>query len=96
MGVFGEAVTYSPKTGSPFPITAIFDEGNYDFDLSADAPGINTQKPTLGVQLSQFAAPPVQGDQLSLRGSIYVVREVNEDSHGGAKLLLNFVAPDFS
>jgi hypothetical protein len=63
--------------------------------LAIGAPGaISTRKPVLGVQLSQFTAgTPAQGDRLSVYTNAgeyltFVVREVQPDGHGDAKLTL--------
>jgi hypothetical protein len=54
------------------------------------SPGvITTGNPILGVQLSQFPCSPKQGDLAIVNGLIFSVKEVQTDSKGGAKLLLN-------
>jgi hypothetical protein len=90
MGVFGEAVTYSPSVGTPFAITGIFDEAYHEVDLVEGAP-VNTVIPILGVRLEPFSVMPSQGDTLTITrtGESYVVRDVRVDGKGGAKLLLN-------
>ena len=105
MATFGDTVTYTPAAGQPVQITGVFDEeylevtpmGAGPFSstelLSLGAPGgITSARPVLGVQLSQFQVPPVQGDTLVVRGDSYIVKEVQPDGHGGAKLLLNALA----
>lgn len=93
--VFGETVTFMPATGTPFAGTGIFDEAYREVDL-AGGEAVTTECPVLGIQTSAFQSPyqalPRQGDSLFIRGSTYVIREVQVDGHGGAKLLLN-VAP---
>lgn len=105
MGVFGEPVDYAPAAGTPtFRVSGVFDEayrsiapmGDGPFpssELSAlGAPGaITAEMPVLGVQLSAFPVPPVQGDLLTIvrTSESYVVKEVQPDGHGWAKLLLN-------
>lgn len=104
-GVFGEAVRYSPASGAAsFAISGVFDEAYIEVtpmgagpfqstELSAlGAPGgITSDAPVLGVQLSQFAVPPIQGDSLTVQsiGQAFVVKEVQPDGHGWALLLLN-------
>jgi hypothetical protein len=106
VATFGEAVMYSPDGGAPFPITGVFDQAYMvltPFDANAATFSdlqlgsvITTEKPVLGVQLSQFPPllQPTQADTLVVRGRAYVVKEVRLDSHGGAKLMLNVVDPD--
>ncbi|KWT89350.1 hypothetical protein APY03_3429 [Variovorax sp. WDL1] len=45
----------------------------------------------LGIRTSDFPVLPLQGDQILVpsRGKTYVIREVQIDGHGAAKLLLN-------
>ncbi len=64
---------------------------------SMASPGaISAEMPVLGIRLAQFRTPPEQGDLLTIesgrfRGERFIVKEVREDGHGGAKLLLNAV-----
>ena len=59
----------------------------------AGGEAVTTECPVLGIRVSAFQSPmqalPKQDDRLSIRGALYVIREVQLDSHGGAKLLLN-------
>ncbi|HQT79769.1 MAG TPA: hypothetical protein PLD10_22220 [Rhodopila sp.] len=88
--VFGEAVTYTYANGAPVNMTGVFDEQYLGLE-PADGQTVTTAMPVLGVQMSQFPAPPQQGDTvLILRtGNRYIVREVRPDGHGAAKLMLN-------
>lgn len=91
--VFGEPVTFIPASGdAPFVGAGVFDEAYRQIDL-AGGEAVTTECPVLGVRLSAFQSPmqavPQQGDKLSIRGATYMIREVQKDSHGGAKLLLN-------
>lgn len=94
ISVFGEPVTYRPVTGSPYAITGVFDEAYKPVDMLDTASEIISTIPVLGVQLAQFVAPPVENDKLFILsvGSTYIVRAVQPDGHGGAKLMLNFVS----
>lgn len=97
-------IRYDGSAGTVW-INGVFDEayleleplgrGGLDRELtSLGAPGgISTETPVLGVQMSQFRQPPAQGDRLVVRGMLYAVKEVREDSHGWAKLLLNELGP---
>jgi hypothetical protein len=109
---FGSTVTYTSKeSGLTQVVTGIFDQqflslatmGSGPFPsqeaLSIGAPGsITTRTPVLGVRLSQFVAPPAQGDTLSVQPALgdllnYQVREVQPDGHGSAKLILKLLRP---
>lgn len=91
---FGEpagTVTYFPQIGASFDLEgSVFDDGFHTRDLLA-GPSISTSQPTLGVRLALFPAGvlPLQGDGVALRGQLYLVRDVQPDSHGEARLLLN-------
>ncbi|KAI0737022.1 hypothetical protein C8Q80DRAFT_1276714 [Daedaleopsis nitida] len=67
MGVFGESVTYRPASGGSFSITGVFDDAYLKEVMFEDAStGVTEISAVLGVQISQFAATPVQNDQLSV------------------------------
>jgi hypothetical protein len=91
---FGDVVagSYAPKSGAgAFPVTGIFDEAFHDLELDPRSGASNSiVRPVLGVDLSQFAAPPVQGDRWTRAGGgTYLVKNVEPDSHGWALLKLN-------
>lgn len=93
-GVFGEAVNYKAAAGVAVAgIVGVFDAAYRDVDL-ADPLGTTTVTPVLGVRLAQFANPPVQDDIVEVPSvnTTYVVREVRNDSHGWAKLILGKVS----
>ncbi len=94
LGVFGESITYSPAAGAPFAISGVFDEAYSEIDLAGGMP-VTTDTPVVGVRLAQFAAPPSQGDSLTIArlGWTFVVKEVRPDGHGYAKLMLNYQSP---
>ena len=102
MQVFGESVVYTAPGHLPQSITGIFDRaylellpmggnlGQEPMQFGA-AGNITDRRPILGVQLSQFPHPPQRGDAVRLpqRGNLlFEVKEVQEDGHGGAKLIL--------
>jgi hypothetical protein len=102
MGVFGEACQCRNAWGQQFHIVGVFDEAYLELTPMGRGPGlaseatdyglpgaVSTEMPVLGVQLSQFPRPPVQGDAVQIRGAWYRVKEVRADGHGSAKLLLN-------
>ncbi|HHL0959919.1 TPA: hypothetical protein ACQVH3_004693 [Serratia marcescens] len=96
-GVFGEPVEYRPDNGrgTPFMVSGVFDRA-YTREiepLDDDGPTLNTTRPVLGVRDSQFPAPPQQGDKLYVLRvkTLFVVADVQPDSHGGTRLELNRV-----
>lgn len=104
MGIFGEPVTYFPGLrspiytgGPPLPITAIFTDAYASAGALAE-PGVNTDLPMIGVQLSQFPATfepdRAQGDMFRLErtGQTFIVKSGQPDGRGGAKLLANLQA----
>lgn len=90
------------QAGTPYAVTGVFDEqfievtpgGKGPFSstdaLDLGAPGgLTDAMPVYGVQLSAMLTEPAQGDALTIGSTAYVVREVQPDGHGWAKLLLN-------
>lgn len=93
-GVFGEPVNYKTAAGVAVAgIVGVFDSAYRDVDL-ADPLGTTTVTPVLGVRLAQFTNPPVQDDtvQIPSVNTTYVVRDVRNDGHGWAKLILGKVS----
>ncbi len=90
--VFGEEipVLYQPVAGVAYEISGIFDEAYTEVAL-AGGMGVTTERPVLGVRLSRFVVPPAQDDRVTIRGLTYVVKEMRPDSHGAAKLMLNWI-----
>lgn len=96
VAAFGEtaqgypASVYAPATGQPFALDGIFDRAYREVDALTGMP-ISSARPVFGVRLSVFPAgmAPASGDQVTIRGTVYVVREVRPDGHGEAKLMLN-------
>lgn len=93
---FAERVNWRPRHGNgAYDISGIFDRAYLQDVIVAegDDPRLNTTRPVLGVRDALFKVPPQQGDQLFLYRdrSLWVVSDVQPDSHGGSKLLLNRV-----
>ena len=90
--VFGEPVTFIPKFGSQYSGSGVFDEAYREVDLAGGV-AVTTESPVLGIRMSQMQTVPQQGDQVYVvrLGKTYLVREVQVDGHGSAKLLLNEV-----
>src|SRR5476649_2519635 len=96
MGVFGEEARYLPAGGGGFDVPGTFHEAYKSLDL-AGGTGVITERPALGVLLSDFPILPKQKDQVVITatalhaGGTYVVKEVQLSGVGGALLLLNYV-----
>ena len=103
MRAFAEPVQYQPQVGAPFAVEGVFDEAYQALLPLGGAHGIeplaiggmagtDSTGPALGVRLTSFtalpASPPTQGDQLTVRGKPFLVRDVRPDGLGGAMLLL--------
>ena len=97
IGIFGEQPAsqpiYQPANGMPFPVNGVFDLAYRPIDPlvieGMDSSHVTTAGPCLGVALSAFPAPPLQGDLVTIRGTPYRVSEVRPDGVGGARLMLN-------
>ncbi|HGJ5858103.1 hypothetical protein [Arsenophonus nasoniae] len=92
--VFAERVNWRPKRGESYDIEGIFDRAYVQQMETLDGEsGINTMHPLLGVRDSIFKIPPKKGDQVFVYrvGTLFVVRDIQPDSHGGTHLLLNKV-----
>jgi hypothetical protein len=97
--VFGDFVEFRPRVGGPYAVSGIFDRAyTQDVEPLDDGCTINTTKPVLGVRDGQFEAPPKQGDRVFIGivggvpvNTLFAVSDVQPDSHGGTKLILNKV-----
>jgi hypothetical protein len=91
LSVFGEPVFYTNPKGCRHCFQGVFISAYRPVASLGDYAdvAITTVTPALGVQLSQCPVTPFQGMQLSIRGRIYAVKQVEDDGHGHAKLLLN-------
>lgn len=80
---------YRPASGGAFEMDGVFD-AQYSSIRFSDGAAISTVSPMLGVRASDFppSAGPLQGDRITIRNGIYVVTDVNPDSHGWIKLIL--------
>lgn len=85
-------VEYVPKTGSPYPIDAVFDQAHIEIDRDTGA-AISSTAPTLGVQLSQMQGPIRKGDKakVTVKGvaTLFVVDDFQPDGVAGALLKLH-------
>lgn len=98
MSVFGEPATFMPLAGGSFPITVVFDDAFVKEALFEDgSSGVVEVSACVGVQLTQFAADPLQNDKVFIPANplkrrlaaTYIVRKPMVDSHGAARLLLS-------
>jgi hypothetical protein len=97
--VFGERITYYPRSGSPFDITGVFDTAytNVALDGNGD-PGVISVRPVCGVRLSEFPAgfkpEAAQKDELVRvsTGVRYTVKAGKPDGHGHARIELNRIS----
>lgn len=90
--VFGQPINYRPKNGVAFDTEGIFDRPySEEFETPEGSSEINTTSPVIGVRAGAFLTEPAQGDRLYLYSdnTTYVVSDVQPDSHGGIKLILN-------
>jgi hypothetical protein len=86
-GTFGSDVTYTPKTGSAYPIRGVF--ANAEIEIhTGDGPAISRLAPTLGVKLSDLAAKPTSGDQVTIAAVVYDIIDSQPDGFGGSRLIL--------
>ncbi|TDB48230.1 head-tail joining protein [Photorhabdus khanii] len=92
--VFGDTVEYKPSGGEPYFINGIFDRAyTQTVESLDDTSTINTTSPVLGVRDAEFQAPPRKGDRVfvGVVNTLFAVADVQPDSHGGTKLILNKV-----
>lgn len=98
-GVFGDPVDFRPVGGAAYTISGIFDRAyTQDVDPLDDGSTINTTSPVLGVLDSEFDSPPKKGDRVFIGvvggetvNTLFAVSDIQPDSHGGSKLILNRV-----
>lgn len=85
-------VTYTPpESTTAFAIRAIYDAEHAAVDLDTGVP-VDTTVPAVGVRLQDFldvvGAYPLQGGELAVGSLVYLVRSVQPDGDGGARLEL--------
>ena len=79
---FGSPITYQPAAGAPFAVNGILQK---DSDEERHQDGVYAR---LFINLSDFAAQPEQGDEVTVDGKTYKVFEVLSDPTRGAWLAL--------
>jgi len=82
LATFGQQVTYSPQSGTPFPVTGILETASRPED---SAPGTYA---VLFVRASAFDQPPERGDEVTVGNSVYKVVDLEADVGGGLTLRL--------
>ncbi|WMT17429.1 head-tail joining protein [Serratia fonticola] len=95
--VFGDLHEYRPKNGAPYTISGIFDRAyTQDVEPLDDGSTINTTSPVLGIRDIEMKSKPKQGDRVFISvvggtavNTLFTVSDVQPDSHGGTKLILN-------
>lgn len=95
--IFAQPVRYTPQSGASFVLNAIFTDAATVVALGEGADH-STMAPMLGVKLSDFpdGFPPQQGDTAVIlaTGAAYLVKDVNPDGGGMAKLPLQLAEKD--
>jgi hypothetical protein len=84
--------TYTPPGGNTATaVRMIFDAEHVAVDVSAGVP-VDTTVPAVGVRLQDFVdlglAHPEQGGEVAVGSLVYIVRSVQPDGDGGARLEL--------
>ncbi len=98
-GVFGDPVDFRPAGGAAYTISGIFDRAyTQEVEPLDDGSTINTTSPVLGVLDSEFSIPPKKGDRVFIGtvggepvNTLFTIADIQSDSHGGSKLILNRV-----
>lgn len=85
---FGEAVTFTPATGPALAVSGVFNNVWREIDAASGLP-VSSNQPNLGIRLSDFPTPPIEGDKFLIRLATFRVVDVQEDGEGGAKCLLH-------
>lgn len=86
----GEPVTYTPHLGTPESITGIFTGAAVRVELEGDT-AVESSRPVLSVHLDDLAVAPVRGGGIVVRGTSYLIREIQPDGEGDADLVLGVV-----
>lgn len=87
---FGEDVIVYPKAGGVYKIRGVFDNDYQAVDPDTEKT-ISANLPALGINLNDVSVDLAQGDQVKVRGTMFVVSDKREDGQGGAVLFLQKV-----
>ena len=85
LSAFGREVTYSPQTGAPAAIRAVFEPSH---EAEEHAPGVYG---VLFIRLCDLLRPPARGDEVTIDNLIYKVFDIEADVSGGAMMRLRQV-----
>jgi hypothetical protein len=77
---FGESATYTPSGGSSEEITGIWD---FSDEAQARGEGNTSLAGIFTAQLTEFSVPPARNASVTVRGTVYVVRNDPADDGGG-------------
>jgi hypothetical protein len=87
--LFGQSVIYTPLSGDPITIRAVFDEGQMHVDIDASGVPVEFVKTTLCVRLADLPWSPAVDDQVTLDdGRSFRVTETQVDIPGSSQLVL--------
>ncbi len=103
MSIFGEGTAdqstwplYTPAGLAPFRLAdAVFDRAYAEIVLDGEDAGSTTKKPCLGVRVALFPREPRQNDTVFIPSVAltFIVKNVEPDGHGHAKLMLMVMKP---
>jgi hypothetical protein len=85
---FGVTATYSPLTGDDYEVDGVFDRPFLKIEAGQDNSHLSSA-PSFGVNESDMENTPVEGDEVTIEGTVYKVFEVQPDKQGHIKLLLH-------
>lgn len=71
---------------------AVWEVVQYTIVEDNDAP-MSTSVFKVGLRLSEFAVPPVQGDQMVIAGDVYTLDTFEFDGQGGVRWVVKAAAP---
>ncbi|HEX8029063.1 MAG TPA: hypothetical protein VF491_11405, partial [Vicinamibacterales bacterium] len=83
---------YSPQSGGSTTILGVFTLITGRVFEDDETPEANITVATLGLQVSQLALAPKQGDTVAVGTTTYAVNDVGEDGLGWAYLKLNLAS----
>lgn len=87
-----QPIVYSPQSGGSTTILGVFTLITGRVFEDDETPEANITVATLGLQVSQLALPPKQGDTVEVGTTAYAVNDVGEDGLGWAYLKLNLAS----
>lgn len=86
--VFGETVTYTPSSGSPYSVSGVVARRHIEV-LGANGASSVSYATTVGIKISALAAKPSKADRITISGAQYRIQDVQEDSGGWALFVLH-------